>query len=223
MEKTHDRVSLTREMARLRSSQIISPVLYTLRIQFGRDSDMIDVTTTIDFGLKNMDAKEIFLDFAGSVISSLQINSVVLDQSEIQKIWVDYKLALSAKYLNKESNRVVITTKSPFSQKGYGVIKHEYRRMQIKIQSIYTLFPTNYAHTAFPCFDQPDIKGRFQLRLVHCAEFIVESNESPTEFLDVSEFQDNSLWQETVFACTKPISTYLFGFIAGDYQCITNK
>lgn len=77
---------------------------------------------------------------------------------------------------------------------------------------LYTLLVPALARTVFPCFDQPDLKAVFSLEL-----------DLPGEWVAVS---DGSLLSETVedgrkrliFNDTKPISTYLFSFVAGEWK-----
>ena len=77
---------------------------------------------------------------------------------------------------------------------------------------LYTLLVPALARTVFPAFDQPDLKAVFSLRL-----------DIPEKWVAVS---DGSLREETVaegrkmlvFNDTKPIPTYLFSFVAGEWQ-----
>ncbi|HTU36018.1 MAG TPA: M1 family aminopeptidase [Candidatus Acidoferrum sp.] len=78
---------------------------------------------------------------------------------------------------------------------------------------IYTLFVPMDASMAFPCFDQPDIKGRFQLTIGAPKDWTVISNTPVERSQDASGSQ-----RQTVFAQTRPISTYLFAFAAGPFR-----
>jgi len=81
---------------------------------------------------------------------------------------------------------------------------------------LYTLFVPDRASTAFPCFDQPDIKGRFTLALD-----IPESYRAMSNNRVVSA--DTASGRVTLrFSETKPISTYLFAFAAGRFE-LTEK
>lgn len=63
---------------------------------------------------------------------------------------------------------------------------------------LYTLFVPDHARSAFPCFDQPDLKARFSLSLALPDGWISISNDTQ-----------------------KPIPTYLFSFTAGRFQMQT--
>src|ERR1051325_11098945 len=77
---------------------------------------------------------------------------------------------------------------------------------------LYTLFVPARAHLTFPCFDQPDIKARYTLALDVPAGWETVANapeagrESTGERLRVR------------FAETRPLPTYLFGFVAGRFS-----
>ncbi len=63
---------------------------------------------------------------------------------------------------------------------------------------LYTLFVPDHARSAFPCFDQPDLKARFSLSLALPDGWVSISNDTQ-----------------------KPIPTYLFSFTAGRFQVQT--
>jgi len=78
---------------------------------------------------------------------------------------------------------------------------------------MYALFVPDRASTAFPVFEQPDLKARFNLSLTVPAAWKAISNGAIVE-RDSADAQIHSLR----FAETKPISTYLFSFAAGLLQ-----
>ena len=82
---------------------------------------------------------------------------------------------------------------------------------------LYTLFVPDRASTAFPCFDQPDIKARFNLTLQMPLDYRAMSN-SPAVSNDTA---GNNV--SIRFAETKPISTYLFAFAAGRFELIEKE
>ncbi len=77
---------------------------------------------------------------------------------------------------------------------------------------LYTLFVPAYAHTAFPVFDQPDLKARYTLGLTAPAGWAAVSNGAA-----VSESVEDGRIRVR-FAETEPIPTYLFAFAAGRFE-----
>ncbi len=80
---------------------------------------------------------------------------------------------------------------------------------------LYTLFVPDRASSAFPSFDQPNLKAVYQLRLTIPADWTAVANGS----VRVDERVDGR--RTMTFAETRPISTYLFSFAAGDFQIET--
>ncbi|HVW83978.1 MAG TPA: M1 family aminopeptidase, partial [Bryobacteraceae bacterium] len=103
----------------------------------------------------------------------------------LNRIELDFESAIA------ESNRAVTRTIDPVDSNEY----------------IYTLFVPMDASLAFPCFDQPDLKGRFTLEATVPATWTVISNTSGKGNGGVFRFEE-----------TKPISTYLFAFAAGPFE-----
>ncbi len=80
---------------------------------------------------------------------------------------------------------------------------------------LYTLFVPDRARTAFPCFDQPDLKARYTLRLTVPSGWVAVGNAAvggvdSLDHLAVYRFED-----------TAPLSTYLFAFAAGRFSVDT--
>jgi len=80
---------------------------------------------------------------------------------------------------------------------------------------LYSLFVPARASHALPCFDQPDLKARWQLSL-----------RVPHDWVAVANGQELARSQgaegdEVRFAETEPLPTYLFAFVAGRFQIET--
>jgi len=80
---------------------------------------------------------------------------------------------------------------------------------------LYTLFVPERASLVFPCFDQPNLKARFQLTLVVPVSWRAVANAAIEEHRMMG---DRAAFR---FAETKPISTYLFAFAAGEFKVET--
>jgi aminopeptidase N len=77
---------------------------------------------------------------------------------------------------------------------------------------LYTLFVPARAHLAFPCFDQPSLKGRYALTLTIPSAWQVVANGA-----EIGREPHGD--RVTVrFAETKPLPTYLFAFAAGRFS-----
>lgn len=77
---------------------------------------------------------------------------------------------------------------------------------------LYTLFVPDRARTAFPCFDQPDLKAVFELTLTVPAGWQAVAN-APLQ--DSTAAQGQTVFQ---FKPSKVLPTYLFSFVAGKFK-----
>lgn len=74
---------------------------------------------------------------------------------------------------------------------------------------LYTLFVPDRARTVFPCFDQPNLKAVFSLQLKLPVSWQAVSN------TNVIKEKKKGEQKQLSFESTKPLSTYLFSFVAG--------
>ena len=79
---------------------------------------------------------------------------------------------------------------------------------------IYSLFVPSDASTAFPVFDQPDLKARFTLEMYKPEGWSIVSNAQSGEYTEVSSDRKGPRFLER-FVETRPISSYVFAFAAG--------
>ena len=77
---------------------------------------------------------------------------------------------------------------------------------------LYTLLVPDRARTLFPCFDQPDMKAIYRLKLTVPQSWVAVSN---TAIDGVEELEGK---KTITFAPTEPLSTYLFSFVAGEFE-----
>lgn len=82
---------------------------------------------------------------------------------------------------------------------------------------LYTLFVPDRARFALPCFDQPNLKARFRLSLDVPATWQAVANGH------VESYETNGARAVFRFGETPPISTYLFSFVAGDFDVVTRE
>ncbi|MCQ2147416.1 MAG: M1 family aminopeptidase, partial [Bacteroidales bacterium] len=77
---------------------------------------------------------------------------------------------------------------------------------------LYTLVVPERSRTIYPCFDQPDMKASFSLRLEVPSDWVAVS---AAPLIDQVERGDRKF---LMFDNTLPVSTYLFSFVAGKWQ-----
>ncbi len=137
-----------------------------------------------------IDNQPVWLDFRDGVIQTLTVNGVAaptaMDNGHLR-----------LPNVTKGLNKVEIDFTASIAPAGKAITS--YQDKDDGSEYIYTLFVPMDASMAFPCFDQPDLKGRFTLQLDYPKEWQVISNVA--------------LGRET-----EPISTYLFAFAAGPFQ-----
>lgn len=82
---------------------------------------------------------------------------------------------------------------------------------------LYTLLVPDRARTLFPLFDQPDLKARYDLSLV------VPEGWKAMSSAPVSEVIEEGGRLEYHFETSDLISSYLFSFVAGEFESITRE
>ena len=187
------------QLARLRS-RTISDVRYD--ISFAIPSALVDPvvgSATVRFRLANT-RRPALLDFSGPPegLSGVSVNG---QESAFDAINEHVVIPRSA--LRSGENTVTIA----FVASDGALNRNE--------DFLYTLFVPDRARSAFPCFDQPDLKGRYRLTLSLPREWEAVANSEILSSDTVGGLRRVS------FAETEPLSSYLFAFAAGRFQIET--
>ncbi len=129
-------------------------------------------------------------------------------------------LLISQKFLKAGENVIKINFASPIKTSGAGVTR--YVDKEDGAEYVYSLFVPSDASTAFPVFDQPDLKARFQLTVDAPKDWKVVSNSIRETNLFPASREESAKLKDKIertfaFAETKPISTYVFAFAAGNF------
>ncbi|MCQ2145696.1 MAG: M1 family aminopeptidase [Bacteroidales bacterium] len=171
----------------------ITDVRYELDFDIPQEiSKSIPASETVCFNLESR--KDVVLDARGYEISSVSINGNSVDA----KIENEH-IVLPSKLLKKGENKVDIS----FTAGEQSLNRREH--------FLYTLLVPDRARTLFPCFDQPDMKARYTLSLTVPEGWVAVSNTA------VSSHEGNRI----CFAQTEPLSSYLFSFVAGEFECVS--
>ena len=190
------------ELARGREGRV-SDLRYELTFALERGSRQAQGAETLTFDLSDPSV-DLPLDFRDGIVEQVSLNEHPLP-GELQ----DGHLMLPAGALRRGENTVTLRFTSRVDTAGAAITR--YMDKEDDSEYLYSLFVPMDASTAFPCFDQPDLKARFTLTVSAPTEWTVISNTAPIRKTS------SGAASKTVFSATKPISTYLFAFAAGPW------
>jgi aminopeptidase N len=208
-----------RELARLRA-QHYGNLRYSLSIELRPGAELLKGSEEIRVTL-NSAPDQLVLDWRKMAVKEGQTQARVWDVEANGRKVADVRetndhLIIPGSYLVKGENLIRLNFESPISTSGSAVTR--YLDREDKSEYIYTLFVPSDASTAFPCFDQPDLKARFKLTVSAPSEWKVITNTERTsgsKLIVPTQSPDSSDW---IFPETQPISTYLFAFAAGPFE-----
>ena len=182
--------------------QSIGNILYTLILNIPESkSEIIKGGMQIDFQLKKNEAA-LVLDFNAPEDNILQ---VLVNGNEGEYQFNNGHIILPKTSLKVGNNQV----KVDFNVNDKALNRND--------DFLYATLSPNKASTVFPCFDQPNLKALFSLNLMLPTAWSAIGN-APVRQID--EGDERSLFQ---FENTKPISTFMFGFAAGEFEKLTKE
>ncbi len=161
--------------------------------------EYITGVNTISLNLKNTNSDLVF-DFRNEAefVSAVKANGKEISP-QVEKEHV----VIPKEYLKEGANEITIH----FTAGEQALNRNE--------EFLYTLFVPANASTAFPCFDQPNIKAKYKLTLEISSEWVTCAN------YPLLEKKNNGNFTVHSFEETPPIPTYLFAFAAGKFKTIT--
>ncbi len=144
-----------RELARSRAAAI-SELRYRLHFTLVPHADTTTGHEEISFRLKS--AAPLLLDFREGTVSKLTVNG-----QPISTAIENGHLVLPEGKLRAGENAVVADFAAPVAPAGKAITRFQDR--DDNTEYLYALLVPMDASMAFPCFDQPDLKGRFRLEI----------------------------------------------------------
>ncbi len=196
--------NLTQDEAEARAG-LVGAVEYELAISLRAGSPDYEGDCIIRFEHADPSAGT-FLDFTGKEILRFELNGAEVDAAS----WRSHRLQLEGGLLRAQ-NEVRIVYRNDFDHDGIGL--HKFTDPEDGLEYIYTHFEPFDAHRLFPCFDQPDIKASYRLRVGAPAEWAVVGN-SPE--VGRGNAGDGQVIRE--YEQTPRFSTYLVALVAGPYH-----
>lgn len=189
------------ELAQHRA-RTISEVHYRLRFDIPEvvDAD-IEGFVAISFVLEG-DGSELQLDFRET---SDRIHSVLSNGETSAYRFENEHIVIPESELSIGANEIVIEFTAGSSS------------LNRNSEYLYTLFVPDRARTAFPLFDQPDLKATYALTLNIPAGWNALSNAS------IASIEHDGDRTEYSFSESDLISSYLFSFVAGKFDTVTQE
>ncbi|MHB8609864.1 MAG: M1 family metallopeptidase [Candidatus Acidiferrales bacterium] len=195
---------IPRELARQRAAQL-SDIRYHLRFTLAPHAPSASGHEDLQFHSNTSSA--VLIDFREGTAANLIVNKIPVP-AKIE----NGHIVLPASAIHTGENTVTIDFAAPVATAARAITRFEDK--DDNTEYLYTLFVPMDAEMAFPCFDQPDLKGRFHLELTAPENWTVISN-TPVESQASAAAPGQRL---TIFSETRPISTYLFAFAAGPFR-----
>jgi aminopeptidase N len=193
---------LSQADAAARSARVAN-VDYTLEfVLTGKET--FSGTTTLDFDLSDA-SQPLTIDLDKATIASMTVNGKVVAPQYNQ--WF---ITIAPADLKAGRNRVTIAYQRPHSTNGEGL----HRMVDPVDGRVYTYshFEPAAAHQMFPLFDQPDLKGTYEVTVTTPGDWVVSSTKRET---GIQEIGATRRW---TFPRTKKLSTYNFSMHAGPYK-----
>jgi aminopeptidase N len=180
--------------------QVLSAVRYDMALTLPSDkAEKINGELTVTFQLKK-DATPLQLDFkeASSNIKAIKVNG-----KEVAVVHQNEHLVIAPAHLTNGANRIYIA----FTAGELSLNRNN--------DFLYTLLVPDRARTVFPCFDQPNLKARYQLTLT------VPKNWQALANAPLKDSVVNERVKTYRYAPSDLFSTYLFSFVAGKFTVAT--
>lgn len=190
---------VSQELARQRKAAV-SNIRYDLNFAIpAQISERITGSETITFDLNSANS-DLLLDFKGDTTAKY---SITANGHQLETAIQNGHLVVDKSHLISGKNELKLSYTCP----DWSLNRNP--------EFLYTLFVPDRASTAFPCFDQPDLKAEFKLHLTVPAEWKAVAN-GPVEKEAVS-----GATKSLDFKLTKLLPTYLFAFSAGKFDTLS--
>ena len=200
--------NLTRDQAEERSS-IVTVDRYTIALDLtdgqGAPSEKT-FTSTTNIVFDATAGSSTFVDIVAAQIDSATLNGTDIDVSSY-----DESTGITLTDL-AEHNELTVTAQCVYSHTGEGL--HRFVDPSDESVYLYSQFETADAKRMFACFDQPNLKATFDLKVTAPTSWTVISN---------APHSAEPAAGEHVFDTTPIMSTYLVALIAGPYAEWTDE
>ena len=198
---------IPRQLASERAARV-SGLHYHLAFQLLPAAPEAPGSLVLDFLLSDA-SESLLLDYRDGALRSLTLNGQPVDPRI-----VNGHVTLPAPLLLRGTNTVRAEFAARVAAAGTSLTR--FSDTVDHSEYLYTLLVPMDASALFPCFDQPDLKGQFELELTAPQQWTVISNTDVAEVASADPGQRRTRFRET-----PPLSTYVFAFAAGPFRRLT--
>jgi aminopeptidase N len=202
--------NLTKEAAELRTKQI-TKIKYDLFFKIGEADKVFTGKEKISFDL-NETEHPVSIDFTDGEVLAVSVND--------QAAPFEYNKAailIKGSAFKLGSNAISIEFAHPYSNNGTGL--HRFKDPADGRVYIYSQFEPFDANRLYPCFDQPDLKANFKIK-VDAPESWTVISATREIGIDRSSEKGRKIW---TFPESARFSTYLISLHAGPYKVWEDK
>ncbi|WP_067602014.1 aminopeptidase N [Nocardiopsis listeri] len=201
--------NLTRDEARERA-RILSVDSYDVELDLTTGGETFRSTTTVRFSSSEPGART-FIDLVAPTVRKANLNGVELD---VAALFDGERLALPDVAAD---NELTVVADAAYMRTGEGL--HRFVDPVDEAVYLYSQFETADAQRMFTCFDQPDLKGTFELTVYAPPSWEVVSNSAPDVEREAAG-DERVRWH---FPATPVMSTYITALIAGPYHVVRDE
>ena len=182
--------------------QVLSDIQYTLHFRLpATKAESISAEETITFYWKK-NSQPLQIDFKAADTS---LHAIVVNEKPRKLQYRNEHILVDPAWLNEGRNTISLS----FTAGDLSLNRNN--------DFLYTLLVPDRARTVFPCFDQPNLKARFQLSLTLPLQWTALAN-APVEDSVV-----NAATKTYRYRGSDLFSTYLFSFVAGRFRETVQK
>ncbi|MFY9243251.1 MAG: M1 family aminopeptidase [Polaribacter sp.] len=186
---------ISHQLAKYRIQQI-TDVIYDLHFKIPKEKTS-SIASRLELNFKVKDLKnDVFLDFNEQTtkLKTIKVNDSVSEINHQKE-----HIIIDKKELKIGENSIEIF----FDAGETSLNRNE--------EFLYTLLVPDRASTLFPCFDQPDLKAKYNLRITAPKDWKVLAGGFEKSSIEIDDFIEHT------FATSDVMSTYLFSFVAGKF------
>ncbi len=194
--------SLTLAEARERSD-LVTVTSYAVDLDLDRGPEVFGSRASVRFASR-LENAESWADLKAVTIESISLNGTALDPSSVH----DGRLPLSGLAVD---NELVVESTMAYSHDGQGL--HRATDPADDLDYVYGHLFLDAAPSVYACFDQPDLKAPYDVRVTAPAEWVVIGNGAATQ-------TEPGRWS---LATTKPLATYFVTVCAGPYVSVLDE